>query len=126
MGWASRHNLLANAVNRSLGGVPVTAGAATGYGILEKNARLVIDDNVIDVNYLLSNLPVSQFSTLTFGDPITVAGDLYTVREPMSVGDGMFMAVSLERAALPWTGTALGTLSGLQLVTLDGRYLVTQ
>ena len=126
MSWASRHNLLARAVNSNLGGVSVTAGAASASGILEKNAQLVIDGQAIDTNYLLSNIPTSLFGNLTFGDPITVAGEPYTVREPMPVGDGAFMMVSLERVTEAWTGTAIGTLSGLQLITLDGRYLVTQ
>jgi hypothetical protein len=101
MSWASRHNLLARAVNRHLGGVPVIWGAVSGKGILEQNAQLVADGNVISVDYVLHNLPTADFDGLRYGDVVSV-GDLnYTVREPMPVGDGAYMMVSLSRVTLP-------------------------
>lgn len=101
MSWASRHNLLARAVNRHLGGVPVIWGAVSGEGILEQNAQLVADGNVISVDYVLHNLPTADFAGLRYGDVLSV-GDLnYTVREPMPVGDGAYMMVSLSLVTLP-------------------------
>jgi len=99
MSWASRHNLLARSVNRNLGGVPVIWGAISGEGILESNAELVSDGNVISVEYMLHNLPVAQFGALKYGDQVTVNSLVYAVREPMVIGDGRFMMVSLQRLA---------------------------
>lgn len=101
MSWASRQNLLARAVNRNLGGVPVIWGAISGEGILESNAELVSNGNVISVEYVLHNLPVADFSALKYGDQLTVDGLLYAVREPMVVGDGRFMMTSLELLPVP-------------------------
>jgi len=101
MSWASRQNLLARAVNRNLGGVPVIWGAISGEGILESNAELVSNGNVISVEYVLNNLPVADFGALKYGDQLTVDGLLYAVREPMVVGDGRFMMTSLELLPMP-------------------------
>lgn len=97
MGWASRQNLLARAVNRNLGGVPVVWGAISGEGILESNAELVSDGNVISVEYVLHNLPVADFGNLMYGDEVRVDGITYQVRENMLIGDGGFCMVSLQR-----------------------------
>ena len=101
MSWASRQNLLARAVNRNLGGVPVTWGAISGEGILESNAELVSNGNVISVEYVLNNLPTADFGALKYGDTLRVDGLLYAVREPMVVGDGRFMMTSLELLPMP-------------------------
>jgi hypothetical protein len=101
MSWASRQNLLARAVNRNLGGVPVIWGAISGEGILESNAELVSNGNVISVEYVLNNLPTADFGALKYGDTLRVDGLLYAVREPMVVGDGRFMMTSLELLPMP-------------------------
>lgn len=101
MSWASRQNLLARAVNRNLGGVPVIWGAISGEGILESNAELVSNGNVISVEYVLNNLPVADFGALKYGDTLRVDSLLYAVREPMVVGDGRFMMTSLELLPMP-------------------------
>ena len=101
MSWASRQNLLARAVNRNLGGVPVIWGAISGEGILESNAELVSNGNVISVEYVLNNLPVADFGALKYGDTLRVDSLLYAVREPMVVGDGRFMMTSLELLPVP-------------------------
>ena len=100
MSWASRHNLLARAVNRHLGGVSVTWGAVLGVGILEQNAQLVSGDNVISIDYVLHNLPTADFEGLKYGDSILADGRNFQVREPMIVGDGAYMMVSLTAANL--------------------------
>lgn len=101
MSWASRQNLLARAVNRNLGGVPVIWGAISGEGILESNAELVSNGNVISVEYVLNDLPTADFGALKYGDTLRVDGLLYAVREPMVVGDGRFMMTSLELLPMP-------------------------
>lgn len=100
MSWASRHALLARAVNRSLGGVPVLWGAVSGEGILEQNTEMIIGDQVLSVEYALHNLPAAQFGAMAHGDAITVDGVTYTVRHaPMLVGDGRFCLVALSRTS---------------------------
>jgi hypothetical protein len=97
MSWASRHNLLARSVNRNLGGVPVIWGAVSAEAILEQNAQFVSDGNVISVEYMLHNLPTELFQGVKYNDAMTVGGDAFLVREPMVIGDGAFMMVSLEK-----------------------------
>ena len=97
MSWASRHNLLARAVNQNLGGVPVTWGAVSGMGILEENSQLIANGEMISVEYMLSNLPTALFGNLLYGDEITVDGIIYQIRELMRVGDGAFCVASLQR-----------------------------
>jgi hypothetical protein len=120
MSWASRHNLLARSVNRNLGGVPVVWGAISGEGILESNAELVSDGNVISVEYVLHNLPTALFGGLRYGDTLTVDGLGYAVREPMVVGDGRFMMTSLELVTLSTLPSLLLETGGLLLLESDG------
>ncbi len=124
MSWASRHNLLARAVNRNLGGVPVTWGAVSGEAILEQNAELVSGGNVISVEYMLHNLPTAQFGALKYGDLITVDGLSYAVREPMVIGDGRYMMATLERLAITRLPSLLLEAGGLLLLEDDGAILL--
>lgn len=99
MSWASRHNLLARAVNQNLGGVSVVWGAISGVGILEQNSEMVLSDQVITVEYALHNLPTAEFGGLSYGDAVTIDGVLYEVRhEALKVGDGQFCMVPLTRS----------------------------
>jgi riboflavin synthase alpha subunit len=99
MSWASRHNLLARSVNRSLGGVSVVWGAVSGLALLEQNTEMVIGDQVLSIEYALHNLPAASFGGMAHGDAVTVDGVSYTVRHaPMLVGDGRFCVVALSKA----------------------------
>ncbi len=127
MSWASRHNLLARAVNRHLGGVPVIWGAVSDNALLEENAQLIADGNAISTDYVLHNLPSEKFQALRYGDLLQVNGSTYSVREPMPVGDGAYMMVSLSLEPIaPVADTFITTLSGLQITTLSGIPLVAQ
>lgn len=98
MGWASRHALLARAVNRSLGGVSVIWGAVSAEAILEQNTEMVIGDQVLSLEYALHNLPTASFGGIAHGDAVTVNGVAYTVRHaPMLIGDGQFCIVALSK-----------------------------
>lgn len=97
MGWASRHALLAHAVNQSLGGVSVTWGAVSGTAILEQNAELIVEGNVISIEYMLHNLPTADFGNLAYGSQIQVDGAAYEVRDVLRVGDGRYCMVSLSK-----------------------------
>jgi hypothetical protein len=122
MSWASRHNLLARAVNRQLGGVSVVWGAVIGDAILEQNGELILRDQVVSTEYALHNLRSDLFAALSYGDLISVNGDSFKViHEPMKQGDGMFCVAALEK--IEAVATYLVTLSGLRLTTLDNRQL---
>lgn len=98
MGWAT----LSTAVNRvafdRLGGVSVVAGAVSGSGVLNRNAELVSDGNVISAEYHLT-LETAVFGHLQYGDVVSVDGEAFTVRQaPMTVGEGYNCFVLLEKA----------------------------
>lgn len=102
MSWASRHNLLARAVNRNLGGVSVIWGAVSGEALLEQNTELVVNDQVLSVEYALHNLRADLFGTMNYGDSVTVAGEAYEVRHaPLLVGDGRYCVVMLAKLPPP-------------------------
>jgi hypothetical protein len=126
MSWASRHNLLARAVNRHLGGVPVIWGAVSDYGLLEENAQLVADGNAISSEYVLHNLPSAKFRALRYGDFLQVAGEQYSVREPMPVGDGAFMMVSLSLEPVITTVSKLLLEDGSYLLLEDDSFLLLE
>lgn len=115
MSWASRHSLLARAVNRSLGGVPVIWGAVSGEAILEQNAELVVNGQVISVDYMLHNLSTEQFGNLLYGDEVVVDGVTYQVRELMRVGDGQYCVASLARLDPGSTAVGRDPRQGLRL-----------
>ena len=97
MGWAT-HEAAANRVafNR-LGGVSVIAGAASGMGILNRNAELVSDGQVISVDYHLT-VETAIFGGLQYGASVTVDGEAFVVRQaPMVMGDGTNCYLLLER-----------------------------
>ena len=98
MSWASRHNLLARAVNRNLGGVSVLWGAVSGEALLEQNTELVVNDQVLSVEYALHNLRADLFGAMNYGDAVTVDGESYEVRHaPLLVGDGRYCVVMLQK-----------------------------
>ena len=120
MGWAT-HEAAANRVafNR-LGGVSVTAGAASGMGILNRNAELVSDGNVISVEYHLT-VETATFGALEYGDAISVGGESFIVRQsPMVMGDGTNCFLLLEKPP----AVNITTLAGLIITTLAGEPLV--
>lgn len=100
MGWAT----LSAAANRvafnRLGGVSVTAGATSGKGILNRNAELVSDGQVISVEYHLT-VETAVFGALQYGDAITVGDEGFVVRQgPMMIGDGTDCFLLLEKALI--------------------------
>lgn len=118
MSWASRHNLLARAVNRNLGGVPVIWGAVSGEALLEQNTELVVNDQVLSVEYALHNLRADLFGALNFGDEVRVDGEVYEVRHaPLLVGDGRYCVVMLARLAVSLRNLLLETGDALLLET---------
>jgi len=123
MGWAT----LSAAANRvafdRLGSVSVVAGAVTGQGFLSQNSEIILGGELTIIDYLLT-VPTATFGSLGYGDAITVDGISYKVEtQPQRFDDGTFCRVPLVKSAA--VANNIATLSGLRLVTLDGRYLVT-
>lgn len=103
-------------------GVPVTAGATSGVGILDVDSEVVMGGEVVMIDYLLT-VPTQLFGGLNYGDSITVDGNNYKAeQQPMLFDDGALCRVPLAKIE---GFTYLTTLSGLRLVTLDGRNLIT-
>jgi hypothetical protein len=104
-------------------GVPVVAGAVSGVGILDQNSELILGGEITIIDYLLT-VPTATFGSLGYGDAITVDGQSYKVKtQPQRFDDGTFCRVPLIKSAA--IANNITSLSGLRLVTLDGRYLVT-
>lgn len=102
-------------------GVPVTAGAVSGLGILDAPGEYVADGRVITTEYLL-RAEAAKFGRLAYDDAINVGGINYTVREaPLLVDDGVFCLLLLSRLA----ANNITTLSGLTITTLAGDPLMT-
>jgi hypothetical protein len=103
MGWATRQQVAFNAATRHLGGVSITAGAVSGVGMFDLPGVAVMDGQVISTAYTLT-CRTSEFGDLGYGASITVDGDAYLVQEPMTIGDGAFVQLTMERVsgAPPW------------------------
>jgi hypothetical protein len=105
-------------------GVPVVAGAVSGVGILDQNSELILGGEITIIDYLLT-VPTATFGSLGYGDAITVDGVSYKCEtQPQRFDDGTFCRVPLIKSAA--VANNITSLSGLRLVTLDGRYLITQ
>jgi hypothetical protein len=104
-------------------GVSVTAGAVSGFGILDMPGELVADGMIITTDYSL-RCEASKFGGLIYGAAITVDGNSYEVRENRLIEDGAFCMATLTKVDGP-VGTVITTLNSLMLITQDGRYLVT-
>ena len=106
-------------------GVPVTAGAVSGVGILDLNSELILGGEINMIDYMLT-VPTATFGGLGYGSAITVDGQTFKCEtEPMRFDDGAFCRVALIKVAAATVGNNIVTLSGDRLVTLSGDRLVT-
>jgi hypothetical protein len=104
-------------------GVPVTAGASSGLGILDQNSEMLLNGDVVSVDYALT-CPVALFGGLSYGSAITVNGINYQVRhEPMRLDDGTFCVVPLAKLA-PDVAASGGRLRTMALDDLSDVALV--
>lgn len=105
-------------------GVPVTAGAVSGVGILDQNSEIILGGEITVIDYLLT-VPTALFGGLTYGQVLTVDGVGYKAEtQPQRFDDGMFCRVAL----VPFAAAAryISTLSGLAIKARDGRILATR
>ena len=106
-------------------GVPVIWGAISSSGILDKNAQLIFGGNVVSVDYAV-RLKSSIFSALRYGDLLQVDGAAYSVREPMPVGDGAYMMVSLSLEPVSVAFSKLLLEDASYLLLEDGGLLLLE
>ena len=77
-------------------GVSVTAGAVSGFGILDMPGELVADGMIITTDYSI-RCEASKFGALAYGASITVDGTAYTIRENRLIEDGVFCEITLQK-----------------------------
>lgn len=81
-------------------GVPISAGAASGVGILDMPSEMVADGVVLTTDYKVTCL-ASLFGDLQYGAGVNVDGLPYTVRSVELLDDGKFCDLMLQRSATP-------------------------
>jgi hypothetical protein len=106
-------------------GVPVDSGLVTGLGVLDMPGEVIMNDMVISTEYSL-RCEASKFGGLGYGASVLVGTGSYEVRENRLLDDGLFCLITLSKVeGAGAAGNSITTLSGLRLITQDGRYLVT-
>jgi hypothetical protein len=78
-------------------GVPVTAGAVSGLGILDQNSEIILGGEITIIDLLLT-VPTAIFGSLSYGDLVTVDGASYKCEtQPQRFDDGTFCRVPLVK-----------------------------
>ena len=104
-------------------GSSVTAGAVVGLGVMDRASQIVMNDQVVTVDYAIT-ARTDQFGGLQYGAQVIHEGLAYKLQhEPLRLADGRFCVMVLEK--LEAVAARIVTLAGDALVTLDGRNLVT-
>jgi hypothetical protein len=102
-------------------GSSVTAGAVVGLGFMDRASQIIMNDNVVTVDYALT-VRTDQFGGLQYGDQVQHEGLTYKLQhEPLRQADGRFCVMVLE--LVQEVVTSLATLSGLRITTLDNKQL---
>jgi len=97
-------------------GSSVTAGAVVGLGIMDRASQIVMNDQVVTVDYALT-VRTDQFGALQYGDQVQHEGQSYRLQhEPLKLADGRFCVMVLE--LLSPQPTPIQTLSQQPIVTL--------
>ena len=82
--------------------VAAVSGDISGNVILDMPGETVAGGMVITTEYMATG-KTSDFGGLLYGDPITVDGINYQVREVMLIDDGKFCQLALSKLAPPAT-----------------------
>ena len=78
-------------------GSSVTAGAVVGLGIMDRASQIIMNDNVVTVDYALT-VRTDLFGWMQYGDQIVHEGQAYKLQhEPLKQADGRFCVMVLER-----------------------------
>lgn len=95
-------------------GSSVTAGAVVGLGVMDRASQIVMNDQVVTVDYAIT-ARTDQFGGLQYGAQVVHEGLTYKLQhEPLRLADGRFCVMVLEKVDL-----------GPQITTLDHRTLRT-
>ena len=77
-------------------GSSVTAGAVVGLGIMDRASQIIMNDNVVTVDYALT-VRTDLFGGLQYGDLVQHEGLVYRLQhEPLRLADGRFCVMVLE------------------------------
>jgi hypothetical protein len=102
-------------------GSSVTAGAVVGLGIMDRASQIIMNDQVVTVDYAIT-ARTDQFGELQYGDQVQHEGLTYKLQhEPLKLADGRFCVMVLE--LVQEVATYLVTLSGLRITTLNNKQL---
>ena len=78
-------------------GSSVTAGAVVGLGIMDRASQIIMNDNVVTVDYALT-VRTDLFGALQYGAQVVYEGLLYRLQhEPLKQADGRFCVMVLEK-----------------------------
>ena len=78
-------------------GSSVTAGAVVGLGWMDKNSQVIMNDQVISVEYALT-VRTDLFGALTYNAQVRHEGSVYKLlHEPLKQADGRFCVMVLEK-----------------------------
>lgn len=106
--------------------VPVVALGVNGSGIFDMPGEYVGPDGVFISNECQVRLLASTYSALKYDDPVTVAGQSFTVRDAHPIFDGVFVRVYLQRAPVPVAVGRILLEDGGYLLTEDGGYVLLE
>lgn len=77
-------------------GVPVQTPLSTGKGLLDQNSELVLDGQVVMVDYVLTSTS-ALVGQLDYGDLVTIGGRQFSVTHAgMRFSDGSWMSVPVQ------------------------------
>jgi hypothetical protein len=98
MSWASRQERLVRLANRHFDAVSVVWGGVQGEGLLRLNSQVVVDNQIIEVDAIIENLPWVSFGSITHGSALLVGGVNYVaLHDALRIGDGAYCRLPVKR-----------------------------
>lgn len=105
--------------------VPVVALGVSGSGIFDMPGEYVGPDGIFVSDECQIRVLRSVYGSLKYGDPVTVSGQSFEVRDARPVFDGVFVQVFLKRVAAAALARILLEDGGYML-TEDGGYVLLE
>lgn len=117
MSWASRQERLVRLANRHFDAVSVVWGGVQGEGLLRLNSQAVVNNEIIEVDAIIENLPWASFGSITHGSALVVGGVNYVaLHDALRIGDGAYCRLPVGRVdptevppVIIWGGGAVPT-----------------
>lgn len=96
MDWARLSAMADRLALGYLGSVPVVTPLATGEGFLDQNSELVLEGQLVMVDYVLK-APSTLAGQLDYGDLLTIGGRQFSVTHAgLRYSDGTWMSVPVQ------------------------------